>query len=89
MHTIATPTMWALFAAFVIAALVVDLLVLRQNGPHKVSSREALLWSAAWIAVAMVFNLGLWWYLGERLPGADGPGVVRIGARVDLARTPR
>ncbi len=25
----------------------------------------------------------------ERLPGADGPGVVRIGARVDLARTPR
>ncbi len=71
MHTIATPTMWALFAAFVIAALVVDLLVLRQNGPHKVSSREALLWSAAWIAVAMVFNLGLWWYLGERLPGAD------------------
>lgn len=71
METIATPFMWAVFAAFVIAALVVDLLVLRQNGPHKVSSREALLWSAAWIALALVFNAGLWWYLQGRLSAGE------------------
>ena len=68
--------MWAIFTAFVVAALIVDLLVLRQNGPHKVSTREALIWSAAWIGLAMVFNVGLWWYLQGRLPDAEAE---RIG----------
>ena len=68
MQTIATPLMWTVFAVFVIAALAVDLLVMRSNGPHKVSSREALLWSLAWIGLAMAFNLGLWWVLAERMP---------------------
>ena len=76
METIATPLMWAVFAAFVIAALIVDLLVLRQNGPHKVSTREALVWSAAWIGLALAFNLGLWWYLQGRMPDAEAQ---RIG----------
>src|SRR5690606_1858107 len=49
----------------------VDLLVLRQNGPHKVSNREALVWSLAWIALAMAFNAGVWWYLRAQLPGAE------------------
>jgi tellurite resistance protein TerC len=71
METIATPMMWAVFAAFVIAALIVDLLVLRQNGPHKVSTREAVIWSAAWIALALAFNAGLWWYLQGRVPDGD------------------
>ncbi len=76
METIATPLMWAIFTAFVVAALIVDLLVLRQNGPHKVSTREALIWSAAWIALAMMFNVGLWWYLQGRMPDAEAE---RIG----------
>ena len=76
LETIATPWMWAVFAAFVTAALIVDLLVLRQNGPHKVSTREALIWSAAWIALAMAFNVGLFWYLQGRLPDAEAE---RIG----------
>jgi tellurite resistance protein TerC len=63
--------MWAAFTAFVIAALIVDLLVLRQNGPHKVSTREALIWSAAWIALALIFNYGLWSYMQGRVPDAD------------------
>ena len=76
LETIATPLMWAVFTAFVVIALVVDLLVLRQNGPHKVSTREALLWSAAWIALALAFNLGLWWYLQGQMPAAEAD---RIG----------
>jgi tellurite resistance protein TerC len=71
LHTIATPSLWAAFAVFVLAALAVDLLVLRQNGPHKVSTREALTWSAAWIGLAMLFNAGLWWWLQGRLPGEE------------------
>lgn len=76
METIATPLMWAVFTAFVVIALIVDLLVLRQNGPHKVSTREALLWSAAWIALALAFNLGLWWYLQGQVAPAEAD---RIG----------
>lgn len=67
MHTIATPMMWAGFTGVVVAALVVDLLVLRGKGPHKVATREALLWSCAWIALALAFNLGLWWFLQGRV----------------------
>ena len=70
MHSIGTPGMWAVFLVLVVVAVIVDLLVLRQNGPHKVSAREALKWSLAWIALAGVFNLGLWYYLGTIGPQA-------------------
>jgi tellurite resistance protein TerC len=63
MESIGTPMMWAVFTVLVIAALVVDLLVLKQSGPHKVSMREAGIWSVCWIALALIFNAGLWWYL--------------------------
>ena len=71
METIGTPMMWVAFAAFVMLALVADLLLMRSSGPHKVGNREALLWSAAWIALALAFNAGLWWYLKSHVPGAD------------------
>lgn len=67
MHSIATPSLWIVFTALVIAALAVDLLMMRGLGPHKVAMREALIWSAGWIALALLFNLGLWWYLGTRI----------------------
>jgi len=75
MISIATPTMWVIFTLFVVLALIVDLLVLKANGPHKVSTREALLWSLAWIGLAVVFNLGLWWYLKD----TGNPDANRIG----------
>jgi tellurite resistance protein TerC len=68
LDTIATPLMWTVFTVFVLIALAVDLLVMRSNGPHKVSSREALLWSVVWIGLAMAFNVGLWFYLSARMP---------------------
>jgi tellurite resistance protein TerC len=63
MHTIGTPGLWAAFVAVVIAALAVDFLVLRSGGPHRVAFREALVWSIAWISLALAFDLGLWWWL--------------------------
>ncbi len=75
MISIATPAMWVIFTLFVVLALIVDLLVLKANGPHKVSTREALLWSLAWIGLAVVFNLGLWWYLKD----TGNPDANRIG----------
>ena len=63
--------MWAAFAVIVVAALTVDLRVLRQRGPHKVGAREALVWSLAWIGLAGLFNLALWAYLHELTTPAE------------------
>jgi tellurite resistance protein TerC len=57
--------MWAAFAVIVLAAITLDLLVLRQRGPHKVGAREALVWSLAWIGLAGLFNFALWAYLHQ------------------------
>ena len=63
METIGTPGLWAAFTLVVLVALAVDFLVLRSGGAHRVSLREAVVWSLAWIALALLFNLGLWWWL--------------------------
>lgn len=60
--------MWVGFAVFVVLAIAVDLLVMERQGAHKVTSREALGWSAIWFGMSFVFVAGLWWYLD----GAQG-----------------
>ena len=60
METIGNPWLWGGFAAVVIVALLVDLVLMRHGGPHKVTFKEALWWSLGWIALAMAFNAGLW-----------------------------
>jgi len=63
MESIGTWWMWAGFAVFVVAAIVVDLLVLQSKGSAKVSFNEAVRWSIIWIVLSFVFNGLLWWYL--------------------------
>jgi tellurite resistance protein TerC len=63
MQTIGEWWMWVAFGVFVVVAVIVDLVVLRQQGSHKVSVREALLWSLIWIGLSFVFCGLLWWYL--------------------------
>lgn len=63
MQTIGTPGLWIAFAAVVVAALVADFFVLDRRGAHRVSFREAALWSLVWIALALAFNLALWWWV--------------------------
>ena len=55
------------FAIFVIVAVAVDLLMLESKGATKVSFREALNWSLVWIALSLIFNALLWWYLDDKL----------------------
>jgi tellurite resistance protein TerC len=50
---------WVGFNAFVLAMLAVDLGVFHRHA-HEVSVREAGLWSAVWVALAMLFNVGLY-----------------------------
>ena len=61
--SIGEPWMWAAFVVFVLAMLAVDLFLVGGNKAHKVGFREAATWSLVWFALAMLFNLGLWWHL--------------------------
>ncbi len=63
MESIGTWWMWVGFAVFVVAALVIDLLMLQSKGNAKVAFKEALTWSIVWIVLSFVFNGLLWWYL--------------------------
>lgn len=60
--------MWTGFAIFVVLAIVVDLLIMNKQGAHKVSMKEAGLWSLVWFSLAFIFAGGLWYYLD----GAQG-----------------
>ncbi len=60
---IGNPLLWTVFTALVIVALLVDLLAIKSQGPHKVTFREAAWWSVVWVTVSLLFCAGLWWYL--------------------------
>jgi tellurite resistance protein TerC len=55
---------WIIFNLFVIAMLVLDLKVFHREA-HEVRIREALMWSAFWIALALVFNVGVYFWRGS------------------------
>jgi tellurite resistance protein TerC len=55
--------MWAGFIAFVLVMLVLDLFVFGGKTAHKVSVKEAAIWSLVWVSMALVFAYGLWWHL--------------------------
>lgn len=59
--------MWLVFALFVALATVVDLKWVKHQGAHRVSFSEALKWTLIWVALAMLFNALLWWYLDHHI----------------------
>jgi tellurite resistance protein TerC len=66
LHTVGTPLLWAGFIAFVLAMLALDLGVFHKR-PHEVSLKEAGVWSAVWVSLALVFNtLVYFWFGAER-----------------------
>ena len=56
---------WVIFGIAIIAALVLDLGVFHRRA-HAVQLKEALIESAAWISVALLFNLWLYFYRGPQ-----------------------
>ena len=61
--------LWVGFNLFVLAMLAVDLGIFHRHA-HAVSLREAGIWSTVWIALALLFNLGVWKFLGPQ-PGVE------------------
>jgi tellurite resistance protein TerC len=66
MDSVATPLLWAGFLILLVVALAIDLFVMNRKGAHRVGFREAALWSAIWIALALAFNLALWLWLRQQ-----------------------
>jgi tellurite resistance protein TerC len=61
MDTIAPLWLWIFFVCAVIAALFVDFVVLRKQGAHSVTVKEALNWSIVWVMLSFAFNGLFWW----------------------------
>ena len=57
--------MWGGFLLFVIFMLALDLGVFHRK-QHTVKVKEALIWSAIWITLALVFNVGIYYTLGQQ-----------------------
>jgi tellurite resistance protein TerC len=56
--------LWIVFNAFVLAMLVLDLGVFHRKA-HEVNIKEALVWSAVWIGLALFFNVGIYFWWGR------------------------
>src|SRR5512143_1547829 len=63
MESIGSPGLWAGFTAFVAAMLALDLGVFHRKA-HEVRFKEALTWSIVWVALAVIFNVGVWSWFG-------------------------
>lgn len=50
---------WTTFLALVLGFLALDLGVFHRQA-HEIKMREALVWSAIWVVVALIFNLVVW-----------------------------
>jgi tellurite resistance protein TerC len=59
-----TILLWIGFNVFVLLMLALDLGVFHKHA-HEVKIKEAIIWSAVWIGLALVFNAGVWYYMGE------------------------
>ncbi|MDK9706434.1 MAG: TerC family protein [Desulforhopalus sp.] len=62
-QSIGTLPIYLGFTLLVIVLLAVDFAVLKTQGNHRVSAKEAAWWSVVWIAISLVFCAWFWWYL--------------------------
>ncbi len=56
---------WVLFNAFVVAMLALDLGVFHRKA-HEIRFKEALGWCALWISLALIFNVGIYFWRGPQ-----------------------
>jgi len=57
--------LWVGFILFVLVMLALDLFVFHRK-THEVKVKEALLWSAFWIGLSLIFNLGVYIWGGKQ-----------------------
>ncbi len=55
---------WICFLGFVLLMLALDLGVFHRKS-HEIKLKEALIWSAVWISLALIFNYGVYVFMGK------------------------
>lgn len=60
-----TVLLWAIFNAFVLGMLALDLGVFHKKS-EEITVRNALTWTAVWITLAMCFNVFVYYYFGKQ-----------------------
>jgi tellurite resistance protein TerC len=60
-----TPFLWLIFNLFVLAAIVLDLGVFHRR-PHKMKTREAIIWTLVWVGLSLTFGLGVMHFSGSQ-----------------------
>jgi tellurite resistance protein TerC len=60
-----TPFLWLIFNLFVLAAIVLDLGVFHRR-PHKMKTREAIIWTLIWVGLSLTFGLGVMHFSGSQ-----------------------
>jgi tellurite resistance protein TerC len=56
---------WVVFNLFVLILLALDLGVFHKQA-HEIGIKEALVWSAIWIVLALIFNVGVYFVMGQK-----------------------
>ncbi len=59
------PWLWIGFNLFVLCMLALDLGVFHRTA-HVVTFKESMAWTTVWVALAMLFNLGVYHYMGPQ-----------------------
>jgi tellurite resistance protein TerC len=63
-ESVGTPAMWIGFTLLVLVMLGLDLGVFHRR-VHEVRVKEALLWTLVWISLALLFNVGVYFWFGS------------------------
>ena len=61
--------MWVGIIAFVIVVMILDVFCLGGGKEHRVSVKEALVWSGFWVLLALIFNGWLWHAYSAKIAG--------------------
>jgi tellurite resistance protein TerC len=62
-ESVGSPALWVGFTVFVLLMLTLDLGVFHRQA-HEVSIREAFIWTMVWIGLALLFNVGIYFWFG-------------------------
>ena len=57
--------LWTVFNIFIIAMLIIDLAVFHKEDQEE-SIKKALIWTGVWIALALTFGIGIYYYMGSQ-----------------------
>lgn len=56
--------LWSGFITLILFLLGIDLVIFNRK-PHEITIKESLLWSLVWILIALLFNVGIYFWYGH------------------------